>query len=858
MIDASGGDAAVVPIDPRTLRASYEHCRQVARLRARNFYYGLALTPSSQRSALYAVYAFMRACDDLADASETSDTVAGIARIESFRRRMVAAVSTGSVQDVPVEEAPIWPAFIDLMRRHPIDVQYLHAMLDGQCDDLQGRHYDTFEQTRDYCYKVAGTVGLVCISVWGYVGGAATRSMAVDRGLALQLTNMLRDLVEDHGHGRSYLPNEEFQEFGFDPQCLADRTPDAGYDRFMAFQIERIRSLYAKSAALDSRITPSCRPTSWAIMEIYRRLFEEIASDPRIVLKRRVSLRARTKMMVVLWAQRQRWHAMQTVAPEVEEAHVPCSVVDATARGIEPPLTSGRPKDSDDRGSSSPRQNRPRGRNNTARIAVIGGGLAGIAAAVRLVDAGQSVTLVETSKRLGGRATSFVDPASGLELDNCQHVLMGCCTHLMALYKRLGVAGDIGWHRVIHFSGRDREGQAVIDHLEADDLPAPAHLVASIMGFRGLRFADKMSIARGMIAMMRLGVEGRRPWHDRTFAQWLEAHGQPRAAIEKFWSVVIVSALNERVDRVAADVALQVFQEGFLANEDAYLMGVSKVPLVRLYDAACDVIATSGGRVLVGCSAERIVVERQRVVAIQLGRGADQEEAGGHEATDACISAVPFDRLHRLVPEASRLNDDRLGRLTSIDVSPILGIHLWFQAEDGEPVMTLPHLVVTEGRLQWIFNKGFGPPPGCETEVSRSTPCRDTGVQHLHGVISAARDEIGWPAKRIETMAVAEVREILPRTRIARLVHAAVIKERRATFSAVPGISTLRPPTRGLIGNLYLAGDWCQTGWPATMEGAVRSGDEAAKALLEDGGGRVQRLPADLPASSLYTLAAGR
>ena len=227
-------------------------------------------------------------------------------------------------------------------------------------------------------------------------------------------------------------------------------------------------------------------------------------------------------------------------------------------------------------------------------VMVIGGGLAGIAAAVRLAQQGEAVTLVETRKRLGGRATSFVDPATGQVLDNCQHVLLGCCTNLLDLYDRLGVTDAIEWHRRLYFA--DAAGR--VDVLEGDDLPAPLHMTRALLGFSTLSLSEKLAISRGMLAMMRLGRAGREACEHITFADWLAAHGQPGSAVRRFWGVVIISALNELPERCSAASAIQVFQEAFLENEQAYVMGLAAVPLVQLYDAAERVLAEAGGRVI--------------------------------------------------------------------------------------------------------------------------------------------------------------------------------------------------------------------------------------------------------------------
>lgn len=496
-------------------------------------------------------------------------------------------------------------------------------------------------------------------------------------------------------------------------------------------------------------------------------------------------------------------------------------------------------------------------------VVIVGGGLAGIAAAVRLSRSGWAVTLVETRKRLGGRATSFVDPTTGQVLDNCQHVLLGCCTNLMQLYRLLGVDDQIQWHRRLYFVNAD----GLIDELEADDLPAPMHLTRALAGFGSFSWAEKAAIARAMLAMMRLTPAQRQGLHDTTFAQWLAQHHQPAGAKDRFWSVIITSALNQWPGRVSAFYAVQVFLEGFLAHPQAYLMGLPAVALVELYDQAQQVITKAGGRVLLSASAERFEFNDRQIAGLGLADG-------GVVSGDVYISAVPFDRLLKLVGPSMVGVDPRLDDLHRLEVSPIIGIHLWVTRTTRggkatrEPVMRLPHLILTQSPLHWIFNKG----------IDHTGPEQVQGCQHLHGVISAADDLVDQPAEKIVRLAMTELGRVLRQTHDVCdlcLVHARVIKEKRATFAVDAGVEPWRPPAslrealsngssarhnaspsggRG-IENLYLAGDWCRTGWPATMEGAVRSGYLAASAVMHQRQANPQDLlVADLPSSALYRL----
>lgn len=496
--------------------------------------------------------------------------------------------------------------------------------------------------------------------------------------------------------------------------------------------------------------------------------------------------------------------------------------------------------------------------NATRQVIVIGGGLAGIAAAVRLAQAGVAVTLIETRKRLGGRATSFVDPTTGHVLDNCQHVLLGCCTNLIDLYEKLGVADAIEWHRRLYFIGppagrhratdssnghgsHDEDVPWVIDELEATDLAAPLHMTRPLMGFATLSLAEKLMIARGMLAVMRAGRQGREAADDISFRDWLRQHHQSDSVIEKFWGVISISALNELPERSSARYALQVFQDGFLANEQAYVMGLSRVPLVALYAQAERVIEQAGGRLMLGTGAAGFEFHARRVTGLRLSSG-DTLRA------DAFISAVPFDRLAKLATADMVAVDERLHHLDDLTVSPILGIHLWFD----QPVMELPHLIFMQSPLQWLFNKGMASP---EHYGLPDAATIHHNVQHLHGVISAAHDLVDQPAERISDLVAAEVKKALPAAAAAKLLHTRVVKEKRATFAVRPGADRFRPAATGTIDNLYLAGDWCATGWPATMEGAVRSGYLAAAALL---GNTDSAIRDDLPDTPLYRLLAAR
>ncbi len=292
------------------LHTSTAYCRLVTRRYAKNFYYGLKLTPEPKRSAMYAIYAWMRAADDLSD--EPGDAQEKTKRLDAFRRQTTVMIDPQAPIAAALNQGdgsgrdPMWPAVRKAVLDFHIPSQYFHEMIDGQMMDQRQTRYETFEQLYGYCHKVASVVGLACITVWGYSGGQATQTMAEHRGVALQLTNILRDLVDDALRGRVYLPAVELERYGyrsedFVQQLLAGQV-DGAFDQLMADQVARAHHYYEISAGLEHQIEPSCRPTSWAMMRIYRRLLAKIACQPRRVLTRAVRLSRLEKGYIALHA----------------------------------------------------------------------------------------------------------------------------------------------------------------------------------------------------------------------------------------------------------------------------------------------------------------------------------------------------------------------------------------------------------------------------------------------------------------------------------------------------------------------------------------------------------------------------
>jgi len=432
-------------------------------------------------------------------------------------------------------------------------------------------------------------------------------------------------------------------------------------------------------------------------------------------------------------------------------------------------------------------------------VLIAGGGLAGLSAAAALGGAGFDVDLFEARPFLGGRATSYPIPGSEEDsaetIDNCQHLLLRCCVNLLDFYERLGVRDRIRFYREVYFL----EPGGRLSVLRRGRLPAPFHFTGSFLRMRCLNRADKFAIARALFAIRR--EHARRKDLDRiSMLDWLLQKRQTPRAIDRFWRQILVGAVNEDLDRMAAMHGFQVFWLGFLARADSYELGIPSVPLAQLYSAGA----------------------WQRLASVRLHLRSPVERidgsgfmvAGERRAADHYICALPFERL-----ESVGLPAPALGH------SPITGVHLWFDRE----VTTLPHATLLGRTMQWMFNKDRG--------------------RYLQLVVSASRDLTNVPRNEIVDIAIGDLRLYFPRVQEANLVKAHVVKEQHATFSAAPGTESLRPTAQSGPPNVFLAGDWTRTGWPATMEGAVRSGYLAAEAVAQKAGVPARFLLPDAPRS---------
>jgi squalene-associated FAD-dependent desaturase len=430
------------------------------------------------------------------------------------------------------------------------------------------------------------------------------------------------------------------------------------------------------------------------------------------------------------------------------------------------------------------------------KVLIAGAGLAGLSAAAALGGAGFDVEVYESRPYPGGRATSYPVPASSGEIaetiDNCQHILLRCCVNLLNFYERVGVRDRIRFYREFYFI----EPGGRLSILRRGRLPAPLHFTEAFLGMHCLSVKDKAAIAKALLAIRR--ERTRRKDLDRiSMLDWLLQKRQTPHAIDRFWRQVLVSALNEDLERTAAIHGFQVFWLGFLSRRDSYEMGVPSVPLGDLYGA--------------GCWSKLPNVRMNFRAPVERIDSGGFTIAGERRAADYYVCALPFERM-----EAAGLPAPKL------EHSPITGVHLWFDRE----ITTLPHATLLDRTMQWMFNKEAG--------------------RYLQLVVSASRDLTPLSRGEIIDIAIGDLRLYFPRVKEATLVKAHVVKEQRATFSPAPDTEHLRPGAETKVKNLFLAGDWTRNGWPATMEGAVRSGYLAAEAVTRAAGRPAKFLVPDI------------
>ena len=459
----------------------------------------------------------------------------------------------------------------------------------------------------------------------------------------------------------------------------------------------------------------------------------------------------------------------------------------------------------------------------TRRVLVVGGGLAGIAAAIDLRDAGVAVTLLESRPRLGGAATSYA--RAGMMIDNGQHVFLRCCDSYQGLLARLGVTDSVTIQDRFDVTVLSAAGRA---RLRRDSLPSPLHLARALARYPLLSLAERAKVGRAALAF-RFADPASPALDARRLGNWLAERGQDERARRRLWDLFIVSALNIHGDEASVGLAATVIKTALLGARDAADIGMAKVPLGRLHgDAPAALLGRLGAQVRLGARAAsierlagggfRVALSRGEAAAGEAAAGEAQEpgvpEADGQSiVADAVVLAVPAEQAARL---AAGAGIEQAADWPGLGYSPILNAHVIYDRR----VTDLPFAAAVDSPVQWVFDK--------------TSQAGVTSGQYLAVSISAADDLIDVPTAELRQLFVPALEQLFPAAAGASIRDFFVTRERRATFRQAPGSGALRPGAATSVPGLALAGAWTSTGWPDTMEGAVRSGQQAAHELVRE------------------------
>jgi zeta-carotene desaturase len=437
-------------------------------------------------------------------------------------------------------------------------------------------------------------------------------------------------------------------------------------------------------------------------------------------------------------------------------------------------------------------------------VLIIGGGFAGLAAGVALAGAGRRVRLLEQKPHLGGRARSFLDPTTGSVVDNGQHLFMGCYHATLRFLETIGTLDRIRFQPRLTVHFLDADGR--LTALECPNLPSPWHVLLGVLRSASFTLREKFEVMR-LGRALRFAVNHHNSSQGLTVSEWLRRLGQSKSLQRNFWDLLCIAAMNEDPGIAAAPLFERVLRLALFSSPADSRLGIARVGLSDCYtDAAADYIRARGGRVECGRSVAGLLISEGRCRGVRLASGEEIE-------AETAVSAVPSFQLASLLPGDWLRAEPFFSGLLALRPAPIISINLWFD----RPLTELEFVGLRGTTVQWLFNK---------------SRILGSGGNHGSLVLSGARAHIGRPKEELLEVARRDLARLLPAAREAKLLHSLVIKERFATFSPSCEAEPLRPPAVTPLKGLLLAGDWTATGLPATVEGAVRSGYNAAQQIL--------------------------
>ncbi|MEZ5405791.1 MAG: hydroxysqualene dehydroxylase HpnE [Verrucomicrobiia bacterium] len=704
---------------------------------------------AEKRNAMSVFYAFCRVVDDIAD-STTLPLTEKRKQLDQWRKEIEFCYQNQNSLTLPLARE-----LAQIIQRYSIPEIYLQEIINGVAMDLEPVIYETWEQLRQYCYRVASCVGLVSIEIFGYTN-PQTKYYAELLGLAFQTTNILRDVKTDLANHRVYLPEEDFQRAGYSREELKKAHIDERALNLFRLIGERSFSLYA---AAERALPPEDKPNMLAaqiMRSIYFEMLQKAQEQDYDIWHKPIAF---SKM-------KKAWLMQRAIRQERKK-------VKKKKYDLAP----------------------------TKKILILGGGVAGLSAAVHLTRSGHEITLIEARQTLGGRSHSFRDPKTGDNIDNGQHILMGCYHATLELLHRIGSQHLLRPETKLNVPYVSEAKP--ITRLQAAALPAPFHLASAIFGFQELSLSEKFRAMEVGISA-RLDPKGEK-WRSSTAAEWLQACGQTPNAIRSLWEPFCIAALNESISTASASLFGEVIRRAFLGSREDSTILFSRVGLSQLLvRPAANIIEAAGGKILCGQAIQKIHFENALAKKVEFQNGTILE-------ADAIISAMPWHAIRKLLPENSSLAQ----QISHLHGSPIIGIHLWFDQE----ICDEPFLGFLDSSIHWLFNK---------TKIS---DLEKTAYPSVALVISAAYEFEKTSQEELLQLALQECHRFLPKSKTAKLLHHFIYRARDATFQTRPETLSHRPDCQTPWKNFYLAGDWTNTGLPATIEGAIWSGKRAAQLL---------------------------
>ncbi len=439
--------------------------------------------------------------------------------------------------------------------------------------------------------------------------------------------------------------------------------------------------------------------------------------------------------------------------------------------------------------------------NHSPDVLIIGGGVAGLSAAVELSSKGHSVLLIEQKQHLGGRTYSFIHPETGDEVDNGQHLMMGCYTATLKYLKTIKALDTLAIQKNLSIIFRKEANRNIT--LKAAPLPAPLNVLAGLLRLRTLPFSDRLLLIRVGIDLMLKNPDTNQHLHSFSVDQWLDELHQTEKSKKYLWDIIAVGALNDSTEKISAALFAKVLKTAFFGKRKNSSLAFPKYGLTKVVvQPAAEFILQQNGKILLNTGISRIEQSNAKIESVILDNGESVRPS-------AVISAVPYFDISKIFGSGSAIGVNRIDQFVS---SPIVTLHLWFDAH----FIKEECVALLDSPLHWVFNK------------SKIYARENEGLMYLSIVISGADALVGETKETLAAMAHHELKRLYPAAAVAKIIHSLVIKEKRATFSPKVGIDQIRPSHKTAIDNLFLAGDWTNTKLPATIEGAIQSGQECA------------------------------